>query len=188
MRRTRFRPRKPQNHLMVALSHYNYYIFASSNNHKYNMKTNKNTQLQTQRDGTPGIKEQDNLLVDLYIRAINNRTRELNYLKLYSQLLRGDISNNYFNEEIDKNEDNYIVPAGSDADSDEIELALKIAPNLKDIETIEDFMNLFSFNDKSIRKYMAQNSSKVPDLQFDAMLLRELYKSSEESVSNTGSN
>lgn len=142
------------------------------------MKTNESTQLQTQRDSTPGIKEQDNLLVDLYIRAINNRTRELNYLKLYSQLLRGDISDNYFNEEIDKNEDDYIIPAGADADSDEIELALQIAPNLKDIETIEDFMNLFSFNDKSIRKYMAQNSSKVPDLQFDAMLLRELYKSS----------
>lgn len=152
------------------------------------MKTNNSTQLQTRRDSTPGIIEKNDLLVDLYIRAINNRTRELNYLKLYSQLLRGDISNNYFNEEIDKNEDDYIIPAGADADSDEIELALQIAPNLKDIETIEDFMNLFSFNDKSIRKYMAENSSKVPDLQFDAMLLRELYKSSEESVSNTGSN
>ena len=99
-------------------------------------------------------------------------------------MLRGDISDGYFNEEIYKNEDDYFVPARVDADSDEIELA----PNLKGIETVEDFMHLFSFSDKSVRKYMAQNSSKVPDLQFDAMLLRELYKSSEEPVSNTGSN
>lgn len=152
------------------------------------MKTNNSTQLQTRRDSTPGIIEKNDLLVDLYIRAINNRTRELNYLKLYSQLLRGDISDNYFNEEIDKNEDDYIIPAGADADSGEIELALQIAPNLKGIETVEDFMYLFSFNDKSVRKYMAENLSKVSDLQFDAMLLRELYKSSEESVSNTSSN
>lgn len=130
------------------------------------MKTNNSTQLQTRRDSTPGIIEKNDLLVDLYIRAINNRTRELNYLKLYSQLLRGDISDNYFNEEIDKNEDDYIIPAGSDADSDEIELALQIAPNIKGVETVEDFMYLFSFSDKSVRKYMAQNSSKVPDLQF----------------------
>lgn len=103
-------------------------------------------------------------------------------------MLRGDISDGYFNEEIYKNEDDYFAPARVDADSDEIELALQIAPNLKGIETVEDFMHLFSFSDKSVRKYMAENSSKVPDLQFDAMLLRKLYKSSEESVSNTGSN
>lgn len=130
----------------------------------------------------------DDLFVDLYIRAINNRTRELNFFRLCSSMLRGDISNDDFNEEIYKNKDDYIAPAGVDADSDEIELALQIAPNIKGVETVEDFMYLFSFSDKSVRKYMAQNLSKVPDLQFDAMLLRELYKSSEESVSNTGSN
>lgn len=47
---------------------------------------------------------QDNRLDDLYIRAINNRTRERNYFKLYSSLLRGDISDEDFDEEIDKNE------------------------------------------------------------------------------------
>lgn len=138
------------------------------------MKTNESTQLQTQRDGTPGIAEKDDLLVDLYIRAINNRTRQLNYFKLYSQVLRGDISDNDFDKEVYKNEDDYIIPVGADADSTEIELALQIAPNLKDIETVEDFMYLFSFNDKSIRKYMSEKSSNVPDLQFDAMLLHDL--------------
>lgn len=122
------------------------------------MKTNESTQLQTQRDGTPGITEKNDLLVDLYIRAINNRTRELNYFKLYSQVLRGDISDNDFDKEVYKNEDDYITPVGADADSDEIELALQIAPNLKGVETVEDFMYLFSFNDKSIQKYMSEKN------------------------------
>ena len=47
------------------------------------MKTNESTQLQTQRDSTPGIAEKNDLLVDLYIRAINNRTRELNFFLDY---------------------------------------------------------------------------------------------------------
>lgn len=138
------------------------------------METNGSTQLQTQIDNTLGIAEQNDLLVNLYIRAINNRTRELNFFRLYSSMLRGDISNDDFNEEIYKNEDDYIAPARVDADPDEIELALQIAPNLKGIETIEDFMHLFSFNSKSIREYMTKKSLKVPDLRFDAMLLHDL--------------
>ena len=68
---------------MATLLYYNYRIFVLSNNHKYNMKTNESTQLQTQRDSTPGIAEKNDLLVDLYIRAINNRTRELNFFLDY---------------------------------------------------------------------------------------------------------
>lgn len=100
---------------------------------------------------------QDNRLEDLYVRAINNRTRERNYFKLYSSLLRGDISDDDFDEEIDKNEDDYVVPAGVDADLTEIEFALQVTPKLKNVETTDDFMALFSFNDKSVHKYIAKN-------------------------------
>ena len=97
------------------------------------MEMDKNTQLYIQGDGitataivgqditvfagaattsafTRTLIGQDNRLEDLYVRAINNRTRERNYFKLYSSLLRGDISDDDFDEEIDKNEDDYVVP------------------------------------------------------------------------------
>ena len=136
------------------------------------MEMDKNTQLYIQGDGitataivgqditvfagaattsafTRTLIGQDNRLEDLYVRAINNRTRERNYFKLYSSLLRGDISDDDFDEEIDKNEDDYVVPAGVDADLTEIKL--------KNVETTDDFMALFSFNDKSVHKYIAKN-------------------------------
>ena len=132
------------------------------------MEMDKNTQLYIQGDGitataivgqditvfagaattsafTRTLIGQDNRLEDLYVRAINNRTRERNYFKLYSSLLRGDIS------------DDYVVPAGVDADLTEIEFALQVTPKLKNVETTDDFMALFSFNDKSVHKYIAKN-------------------------------
>ena len=144
------------------------------------MEMDKNTQLYIQGDGitataivgqditvfagaattsafTRTLIGQDNRLEDLYVRAINNRTRERNYFKLYSSLLRGDISDDDFDEEIDKNEDDYVVPAGVDADLTEIEFALQVTPKLKNVETTDDFMALFSFNDKSVHKYIAEN-------------------------------
>lgn len=93
---------------------------------------------------------------DLYIRAINNRTRERNYFKLYSSLLRGDISDDEFDKEIEDNEDDYVVPAGLDASLSDIEFALQIAPKLKNVKTTDDFMSLFSFNDQSIQKYVSE--------------------------------
>ena len=78
-------------------------------------------------------------------------------MKTCSSLLRGDISDDDFDEEIDKNEDDYVVPAGVDADLTEIEFALQVTPKLKNVETTDDFMALFSFNDKSVHKYIAKN-------------------------------
>ena len=63
----------------------------------------------------------------------------------------------WYNSDDGENEDDYVVPAGVDADLTEIEFALQVTPKLKNVETTDDFMALFSFNDKSVHKYIAKN-------------------------------
>ena len=48
-------------------------------------------------------------LKDLMTRAINNRTRERNYFKLYCDMLGGNITEDEFDREIEQNEDKYII-------------------------------------------------------------------------------
>lgn len=90
--------------------------------------------------------------LNLLVTAVNNRTRERNYFKKYSEFLDGEISESDFDNEIDSNEDDYVVPAGVDATVDDVKMALRIAPLLKGIHSTDDFTSLFSFTDKSVQK------------------------------------
>lgn len=89
---------------------------------------------------------------NLLVTAVNNRTRERNYFKKYSEFLDNEISEDDFDNEIDNNEDDYVVPAGIDASIDDVKMALHIAPLLKGIHSTDDFTSLFSFTDKSVQK------------------------------------
>ena len=90
--------------------------------------------------------------LSLLVTAVNNRTRERNFFKKYSEFLGEEISEEEFDSEINNNEDNYVVPAGVDAPIDDIKMALHIAPLLKGINSTDDFTSLFSFTDKSVQK------------------------------------
>lgn len=94
--------------------------------------------------------------IALLIQAVNNRTRERNYFKLYTALLQGDISEDDFDKEIEEHEEDYVVPAGNKRDKGYIESALKIAPLIKGIGSTDDFMSLFSVDDSSINKYITK--------------------------------
>ena len=104
-------------------------------------------------NGTMSIVSTENdRMSELLVRAVNNRTRERNYFKKYCELLDGEISEEDFDREIDSNKDDYVVPAGADADIRDIELALQVVPRLKGVESTDDFAALFSFSDASIQK------------------------------------
>lgn len=92
---------------------------------------------------------------ELLIRAVNNRTRERNYFRLYNQLLEKDITDDEFDNEIDKNEDDYVVTNNEDADLNDINIALSLSPYLKDVKDVDDMADLFSFSDNSIRKSLS---------------------------------
>lgn len=91
---------------------------------------------------------------ELLIRAINNRTRERNYFRLYCQLLEKEIPEDYFNEEIDKHEDDYVTSSDQEATKEDLQFALDVSPEIKDVEDASDMIDLFSFSDSSIQKYI----------------------------------
>lgn len=92
--------------------------------------------------------------LNLLVRAVNNRTRERNYFKKYCELLDNEISEEEFDNEISNNEDEYVVPAGVDAPTDDVQTALCLSQLLKGIGSTDDFMSLFSFTDKSVERYI----------------------------------
>lgn len=92
----------------------------------------------------------------LLIRAVNNRTRERNYFRLYNQLLDKEITDEEFDKEIDENEDDYVVSNNEEANINDIEVALSLRPYLKDVKDVDDMADLFSFSGNSIRKSLAE--------------------------------
>ena len=91
-------------------------------------------------------------LKKILTRAVNNRTRERNYFKLYCEMLDGNISEEDFDKEIDEHEDKYIVSQNENATIEDIELALDVCPQLMDVKDPNDMAELFSFSEKSMLK------------------------------------
>lgn len=93
---------------------------------------------------------------ELLIRAVNNRTRERNYFRLYTQLLEKEITDEDFDKEIESNEDEYVVSNNEDADINDINIALSLCPYLKDVKDVDEMADLFSFNNDSINKSLLE--------------------------------
>lgn len=91
----------------------------------------------------------------LLIRAVNNRTRERNYFRLYNQLLEKEITDEEFDKEIDEKEDDYVVLNNEEADINDIEVALSLCPYLKDVKDVDDMADIFSFSGNSINRSLA---------------------------------
>ncbi len=84
--------------------------------------------------------------IELLTLAVNNRTRERNYFRLYTQLLEKEITEEEFDKELDENQDEYLSPSGTPASLEEVRLAVRLCKNIKDVEYVDDMEHLFSFN------------------------------------------
>lgn len=91
-------------------------------------------------------------LKELMTRAINNRTRERNYFKLYCDMLDGNITEEEFDKEIEENEDRYVIKQNQDASVEDMEVALEVSPLLMDVKSPDDMAEVFSFSEKSMQK------------------------------------
>nr|DAD93016.1 MAG TPA: hypothetical protein [Siphoviridae sp. ctNDP2] len=91
-------------------------------------------------------------LKELMTRAINNRTRERNYFKLYCDMLDGSITEEEFDKEIEENEDRYVIKQNQDASVEDMEVALEVSPFLMDVKSPDDMAEVFSFSEKSMQK------------------------------------
>jgi len=89
---------------------------------------------------------------DFLVRAVNNRTRERNFFKLYNELLEKRITDEDFDKTIEDQEDDYVVSQDQDADLNDLRLALFLASDIKDVEDADDVAALFSFSHESLKK------------------------------------
>lgn len=95
-----------------------------------------------------------NPLCDLLIRAINNRTIERNYFRLYSELSDNIISEEEFNQEIEDHEDDYVISNNIHPSKDDVLLVTSIINKIKDVQSSEDISSLFSFNSIEVDKIL----------------------------------
>lgn len=84
--------------------------------------------------------------------AVNNRTRERNYFKKYVELLEGTISDEDFDKAIEDNEDDYVIQEDKEPTLEDVRCVLEMAPELKDVDSVEDLASLFSFKPNSMQK------------------------------------
>lgn len=101
-------------------------------------------------------------MVDLLIRAVNNRTRQRNYFRLQNSLLEGLISEEDFYKEIEEKEDDYVIEEVETPTPERIRHAIMLSQGIKDIQNSEDLSTLFSFSsavtDNELKKIEANGS------------------------------
>lgn len=91
---------------------------------------------------------------EMLVTAFNNRTRQLNYFKLYTKYIHGNITFDEFHKELEENENKYVVPSGSEKTSDEVMFATLMSQDLMDVDSTEELMSVFEIDDKSMIKFM----------------------------------
>ena len=88
----------------------------------------------------------------MLVRA-NNRTRERNYANICLQLAEGQITEEEFENEIMNNENKYVISFADKTSPEEIQIAAQLAAGVLDIETEEDFRELFSISSASFTNF-----------------------------------
>ncbi|MDF9829345.1 hypothetical protein [Parabacteroides sp. PF5-6] len=88
--------------------------------------------------------------LNMLITAVNNRTIERNYFKLYCDLLDGIISEGDFGKEIEENESEYVIDESEEPSVEKLKLAIALSDKLKNVDSVTDLSALFSFNPESL--------------------------------------
>ena len=94
-------------------------------------------------------------VLNLLVRAINNRTVERNYFRLYSQLLEGNLTEEAFDKEIKLHEDDYVITTENKPQIEEMRTILRIADRIKDLNNSSDLSLLFSFDPDETDRVLA---------------------------------
>ena len=104
------------------------------------------------KNNTFNIERSIDRVYPLLIRAVNNRTRERNFFRLYAEMLEQDITEEEYSRELEDRQDEYVLPLPVEADIADIETAVQVSKHIKDVKTMDDFQSLFSFSDGSIHR------------------------------------
>ena len=96
-------------------------------------------------------------IVSMLTEAVNNRTRQRNYFRLYNELLENQITEEEFEKEISENEDDYVLEGSRIPDREDAVLALDLARKIKEVGSTEDLALLFSFDVDALEKLAEKN-------------------------------
>ncbi|MDR0864297.1 MAG: hypothetical protein LBO74_05115 [Candidatus Symbiothrix sp.] len=97
-------------------------------------------------------------VVKLLLTAVNNRTIERDYFKLYCEMLDSSITEEEFDKIIESNETDYVVNEINEPNDNQIKTALRLSDYIKGINSVNDFTALFSFNPKKIEAILEKSN------------------------------
>lgn len=83
--------------------------------------------------------------IELLLKAVDNRTKERDYFRLYCDLLDDSITEEDFDRNINEHMDEYVVKEDIDPDMDRLQIALELAKRIRNTDSVEDLASLFSF-------------------------------------------
>jgi len=101
------------------------------------------------RNNTLNIERSVDRVRALLLRAVNNRTRERNFFRLYTDMLEQNITEEEYSRQLEERQDEYVLPLPVEADMADIETAVQLSKHIKDVKSMDDFQSLFSFSDGS---------------------------------------
>jgi hypothetical protein len=96
---------------------------------------------------------------NLYIKAIENLLKQKEYLNLVYQASHDLISNEEFNEELENNEDKYLIKIEDDIDKKRLRLVLKILEKIKYNFSDDDISEIFSIETNNISNFLKLNTN-----------------------------
>ncbi len=97
--------------------------------------------------------------LELLLVAVNNRTKERDYFRLYCDMLDGSITEKEFDNEIERNLKDYVVDNSCIPSREVAELALRLSEHIKSVSTIEDLNSLFSFDADKVNSFILENNN-----------------------------
>lgn len=95
-------------------------------------------------------------IYEMLIQAVNNRTVERDYFKLYCDLLDGVINDEEYDKIIESNPDKYVLSSDIVPTKDDLCLALDLVKKIHGVENSEDLASLFSYNSISVDKLLLE--------------------------------
>lgn len=94
-------------------------------------------------------------VLNLLVRAINNRTVERNYFRLYSQFLEGNLTEEAFDKEIELHEEDFVITTENKPQVEDMRAILRFADKIKDLNSSSDLSLLFSFDPEETDRLLA---------------------------------
>lgn len=88
----------------------------------------------------------DTLKENLYLRAIRNLHKKISFIKLYNQLLEGDITEEDYEKELSERSDKYAIEVKINDNYDEFSTIVDIARKIQEEITIDEASEMFGIS------------------------------------------